>query len=114
LRMVGMVESECTCKGETTREFRFYISSLEVRADFFAKAVRSHWGIENSLHWVLDMAFREDESRIRMGNAAENFSMIRRLALNLIKQEKSIKNGVKAKRLHAGWDDNYFLKIISG
>lgn len=113
LRMVGMVESECTCKGETTREFRFYISSLESTAKFFANAVRSHWGIENSLHWVLDMSFREDESRIRAGNAAENFSIIRRLVLNLIKQEKSIQKGVKAKRLLAGWDDDYFLKILS-
>ncbi len=113
LRMVGMVESECTGQGEPTREYRFYISSRESTAQCFANAVRSHWGIENSLHWVLDMSFREDESRIRAGNAAENFSIIRRLVLNLIKQEKSIKKGVKAKRLLAGWDDEYFLKILS-
>ena len=114
LCLIGMVESECTCKGETARDFRFYISSREMSAEFLAKAVRGHWGIENSLHWVLDMSFREDQSRIRAGNAAENFSIIRRLALNLIKQEKSLKRGVKGKRLLAGWDDNYFLKIISG
>ena len=113
LRTVGMVESECTCRGKTTREYRFYVSSLDGRAEPFAQAIRSHWGIENSLHWVLDMSFREDESRIRKGNAAENFSIIRRLALNLIKQEKSTKKSVKSKRLLAGWDDNYFLKILA-
>jgi len=112
LRLVGMVESECTHKGETTREYRFYISSRESRAQSFAAAVRGHWGIENSLHWSLDVSFREDESRIRMGNAAENFSIIRRLALNLIKQEKSIKKGVKAKRRRAGWDENYLVKVL--
>jgi len=113
VRTIGMVESECTCKGETSREYRFYISSMTDGAERFAHAVRSHWGIENSLHWVLDVAFREDESRIRIGHAAENFSIVRRIALNLIKQEQSLKIGIKAKRLRAGWDEKYFLKILS-
>jgi predicted transposase YbfD/YdcC len=113
LRTIGMVESEITCKSETSREYRFYISSLGGDAEEFAKAVRSHWSIENSLHWVLDVSFREDESRVRTGNAAENLSIIRRLALNLIKQEQSVKIGVKAKRRLAGWDENYLLKLLS-
>lgn len=113
LRSVGMVELECTSQGETTYDFRFYISSLEGQAETFAKAVRSHWGIENSLHWVLDVSFREDDSRIRKGNAAENLSIIRRLALNLIKQEKTIKKGVKTKRLKAALENDYLIKILT-
>ena len=113
-RTVIMVESVCETKEKTTQEYRFYISSREGDAEHLAGAVRSHWGIENSVHWILDVAFREDDSRIRMGNAAENFSILRRLALNLIKQEPSAKSGVKARRKRAGWDENYFLKIISG
>jgi len=112
LRLVGMVESECAHKGETSREYRFYISSRESRVETFAMAVRSHWGIENSLHRSLDVSFREDDSRIRIGNAAEKFSIIRRLALNRIEQEKSIKKGVKAKRRRAGWDENYLVKVL--
>ena len=114
LQTLGMVESEWTEKGNVKQECRFYISSMECEAERFAEAIRSHWGIENSVHWILDVAFREDDSRIRQGNAAENFSILRRLALNLIKQEKSAKGGVKVKRLRAGWDDNYFLKILFG
>lgn len=111
---VIMIESVIEVKGMTTQEYRFYISSRECDAEQLARAVRSHWGIENSVHWILDVAFREDDSRIRLGNAAENLSILRRLALNLIKQEKTAKCGVKARRKRAGWDDNYFLKVISG
>lgn len=113
LSMVGMVESKCLCKGEESLEYRFYISSLDGNAQKFAKAVRSHWGIENSLHWALDVAFREDDCRIRAGNAAEIFSIVRRISLNLIKKEKGLKVGMKAKRLRAGWDNDYLLKILS-
>jgi predicted transposase YbfD/YdcC len=74
--------------------------------------VRGHWGIENNLHWVLDVAFREDESRIRGGHAAENMGRLRHIALNLLKQEKSSKVGVKTKRLRAGWDHDYLLKVL--
>lgn len=113
LRSVGMVELECTSQGETTHDFRFYINSLDGQAETFAKAVRGHWGIENSLHWVLDVSFREDDSRIRKGNAAENFSIIRRLVLNLIKQEKTAKKSVKTKRLKAALDNDYLVKILT-
>lgn len=77
-----------------------------------AGAVRSHWGVENSLHWVLDVAFREDISRIRKDFGAENFAILRHISLNLLKHEASLKKGIKAKRLKAGWDLDYFLKVL--
>jgi predicted transposase YbfD/YdcC len=76
------------------------------------QVVRSHWQIENALHWVLDIAFREDESRLRKDHAPRNFALLRRLALNLLKHEASLKVGVKAKRLRAGWDAPYLLKVL--
>jgi len=112
LKSIGMVES-IRCIGEKTSvEVRYYISSLKSDAKVFAKAVRSHWGIENSLHWVLDIAFREDESRIRKAHGPENFSVLRHIALNLLKQEKTVKVGIKSKRLKAGWDNDYLVKIL--
>lgn len=113
LNSIGMVESERHIDGEESTEIRFYVSSLNGDAEQLAKAVRRHWGIENSLHWILDVAFREDESRIRIGNAAENFSILRRLALNLIKQEPTRKRGVKGSRRRAGWDNDYLLTILN-
>ncbi|MCJ7617570.1 MAG: transposase [Desulfobacterales bacterium] len=77
-------------------------------------AVSSHWEIENSLHWVLDISFREEESRIRKYNAIENFAVLRHMALNLLKRETSLKKSIKAKRLKAGWDNNYLAKVLYG
>jgi predicted transposase YbfD/YdcC len=114
LKSIGMVESERIIGKETTTEKRYYISSLNGDAKQFAYGVRGHWGIENSVHWILDVAFREDESRIRKGNGAENFALLRHIALNLLKQEKSSKVGVKIKRNKAGWDNNYLLKVLFG
>lgn len=114
LKSIGMVESEREIGEKVTKEIRYYISSLPGNAKQFGDAVRRHWGIENSLHWVLDVAFREDECRIRKGYAAENFAVLRHIALNLVRQEKSIKRGVKGKRLKAGWDNDYLGKILCG
>lgn len=114
IKSIGMVESEREIGDKITKETRYYISSLPSNAKLFGDAVRKHWGIENSLHWVLDVVFREDECRIRKGHAAENFAVLRHIALNLIREEKSIKRGAKGKRLKAGWDNDYLSKILCG
>lgn len=107
-----MVESERQIGNDITKEKRFFISSLDSDAESFGKAVRQHWGIENSLHWTLDVTFREDECRIRKGNAPENFAILRHIALNLLKNEKSEKKSIKRKRLKAGWNNSYLKKMI--
>lgn len=98
--------------GVEQKETRLYISSLEPSAEHLQKCIRAHWGIENSLHWVLDVAFNEDNGSKTNSNAVENFSIINRIALNLVKNEKSIKLGVKSRRLNAGWDNDYLIKIL--
>jgi len=107
-----MVERERHVNNNISVETSYYISSIENDAKCFSNAVRSHWGIENSLHWVLDFTFREDESRIRKDNAPENFAVLRHMALNLLKRETSFKKSIKAKRLKAGWDNDYLAKIV--
>ena len=92
---------------------RYYISSLMASAEDFQKAIRSHWSIENKLHWMLDVAFGEDASRKRTQNAAQNFSMLNKIALTLLKKEKSVKLGVKGRRLKSGWDNHYLIKVLS-
>jgi len=113
LRTVVMLRAERRIGEQRSLETRYHISSLANNAKLILRAARRHWGIENGLHWVLDIAFREDESRVRKDHAAENFAVLRHIALNLLKQESSTKVGIKAKRLKAAWDKDYLLKVLS-
>jgi predicted transposase YbfD/YdcC len=113
LRCIGMVEADRQQGEKASTQRRYYISSLSGNAQEFSKAVRGHWDIENGLHWILDVAFREDDSRVRTGNAAENLAVLRRLAVNLLRADKTAKVGVKAKRLKAGWDEDYMLNVMT-
>lgn len=113
LTTIGCVESQRQIGNKITCERRYYLLSLPLDAARFAATVRGHWGIENQLHWILDVAFREDQSRSTQGYSGENLAVIRHLALNLLTQEKSAKGGIRAKRLKAGWDDHYLLKVLS-
>ena len=110
--MVAMVQSIRELDGHTSSEYRYYIGSIGNDAQRFAKAVRGHWGVENDLHWSLDVSFREDESRIREPQAAENFTVLRHIALARLKNEKTLKRGIKTKRLKAGWDEKYRAKLL--
>lgn len=112
LQTVGVCEAVRELDGEGARHRRYYLSSLPVDAVKFAEAVRGHWAVENSCHWVLDAVFGEDASRVRVAHAAENFALLRRLVNNLLQQERSVKRGVKAKRLKAALDENYLLKVL--
>ncbi len=112
LNVVGMVQSIREQDGHTSSEYRYYIGSIGNDAQRFAKAVRAHWGVENDLHWSLDISFREDESRIREPQAAENFTVLRHIALARLKNEKTLKRGIKTKRLKAGWDEKYRAKLL--
>ncbi len=99
-------------KGEHSVDRRYYISSLALGAEDFNAAIRGHWSIENSCHWVLDMTFREDDCRIRTGDGAQNFAILRRIALNFIKQERSGKSSINIKRQRAGWSTAYLEKLL--
>jgi predicted transposase YbfD/YdcC len=109
-----MVKAEREINGEKTSELRYYITSLDRDVKKVADAVRSHWGIENSLHWVLDITFREDESRMRTGDLPENFAMIRHIALNLLKQDKMTKKSIPQKQFKAALNNDYLSKVFFG
>ena len=123
LRSVGVVESVRDIRGQPpfdsaqgtrSTERRYYLSSLELDVEKFARAVRSHWGVENQLHWVLDVVFGEDQSRARTGHAAENLATLRRWALNLLRADtRKAKRSIKGRIKVAGWDHNYLLHLLA-
>jgi predicted transposase YbfD/YdcC len=112
MNMIGMVQCERECNGKVSEETRYYIGSIGTNAETFAGAVRGHWSIENDLHWSLDVAFREDESRLREPVARENFAVLRHLALTRLKKESTNKLGIQNKRLTAGWNESYLEKLL--
>jgi predicted transposase YbfD/YdcC len=113
LKSIGVVVSECVRDGKETVEVRYYISSLGVGVKRFAHAVRSHWSIENSCHWSLDVTYREDESRIRDRHLRENFAWLRRFTLSLLKQHPG-RDSVAMKRRSCGWNENFLLEVLTG
>ena len=114
LRSIVRIKSERHIRDKTVSKTSYFISSLPNDAAQILATKRAHWGIENSLHWVLDIAFREDDARNRVGHGAQNMAILRHMALNLLKQEKTGKGGIKAKRLQAAWDNDYLVKVLSG
>jgi predicted transposase YbfD/YdcC len=114
LKSIAVVDASREINGVASRERHYYISSLDARrnAQQFAGYIRGHWSVENNLHWQLDMSFDEDQRRVRSGNGAENFSRLCRIGLNLLKNEKTAKCGIKNKRKICGWDDDYLLKVV--
>lgn len=114
LKAIGVAINDTIRDGKQCNEIRYYILSKYVAARRFAAAVRDHWGIENRLHWQLDVTFQEDQSRVRLGHADANFSILRRTALSMLKNETTAKVGIKNKRLMAGWDEGYLEKVVFG
>jgi len=114
LKAIGVAISNTQRKGKDCNEVRYYILSKFISAKRFANAVRAHWSIENHLHWQLDVTFSEDQCRIRKGHADANFSIIRRTALSMLKNETTRKVGIKNKRLAAGWSDEYLQQVLFG
>lgn len=113
LHSLIMIRAERRIGDQVSVERRYHISSLAGQAQHLLPIIRGHWSIENELHWCLDVAFREDDSRVRKGDGAQNFSLLRRLALNLLKRETTAKIGLKAKRLKAAWDNDYLLRVLA-
>jgi predicted transposase YbfD/YdcC len=113
LRSIGMVEAERRIGEKVSTETRYSIMSFDKQVQTFAWAVRSHWGIENRVHWVLDVTFREDLSRVRTGHADHNLAVLRHIALNLLRQEDTPKLSLKTKQLKAGWNNAYLLKVLT-
>ena len=113
LKSIGMVESQREIDGKVSIEQRYYILSIESDVQRFATAVRSHWSIENQLHWILDVGFAEDAAQSCSGYSAENLAVIRHVGMNLLSRDQKTKVGVKTKRLKAGWDDNYLKTVLS-
>ena len=113
LKTIGVVTSRCLRAGNETIEIRYYISSLAMGVKRFARAVRGHWGIENTCHWVLDVTYREDESRIREKALRENFAWLNRFTLSLLKQHP-VRDSLAMKRRSCGWNENFLLEVLIG
>lgn len=113
LQSIGMVESQRTVAGVVSIEYRYYILSIKSNARRFAQAVRSHWSVENNLHWVLDVGFVEDSAKGCQGCSAENLAVIRHVGMNLLSRDKKSKVGMKTKRLKAGWDNRYLEDVLN-
>jgi predicted transposase YbfD/YdcC len=114
LQAIGMVQAERRIGSERSVEDRSYLLSRPLTARAFGEAVRSHWGIENQVHYVLDVTFHEDQSRIRAGYAAENFAVLRHIALNLLRQQTVKRESIKGRRLKAAWDTDFLLQVLTG
>jgi predicted transposase YbfD/YdcC len=110
---MGLVESQREIDGKVSIEQRYYILSIQSDVQRFATAVRSHWSIENQLHWILDVGFAEDAVQSCQGYSAENLAVIRHIGINLLSRDKESKVGVKTRRLQAGWDDNHLKTVLS-
>lgn len=114
LQCIAMITSERRINEQVECQTQYFITSLKNEAGAILAAKRAHWSIENQLHWLLDIAFREDDSRVRKGNADQNLAVMRHMALDLLKHEKTAKGGIKARRLQAAWNENYLVKILRG
>lgn len=114
LKSVICLETERHHKGTVAHEVRYYLASREMTADEAIQAIREHWSIENNLHWVLDVAFREDDSRLRKGHGAQNFAVVRHVAINLLNQDTTTQAGTATKRLKAGWNTRYREQLLEG
>jgi predicted transposase YbfD/YdcC len=114
LRAIGMVKNEIERNGEMVYSYRYYLTSLDMKIEDFANAVRSHWGVENRLHWVMDVVFHDDLSRLRTGDGAKNMVTIKHMARNMIEKTKKGKDSLTVKRKKAGWNLKFLTKAIKG
>jgi predicted transposase YbfD/YdcC len=114
LRSLACIRSTRVMKGHSSTELRFYITSLTDDAGAIMKAIRAHWGVENKLHWQLDVSYGEDKCKVRKDHGSKNLSVLRRCTMNILKQDTVTKAGIKSRRAKAGWNRSYMLKLLDG